>query len=928
MYRNLIKSVQYNKTKFKYLTYQTLSVACYHNESSYYGYRPRVKKEWKIPQTHLAARQANANLNAWINAYRAHGHRIAAVDPIKWLDGMDMVPEIEMSRYGLEESRELAGLDGIVSFSDSQVQTVADLKKKLEETYCEHISVECMQIEDEYEREWFVENYEKLMEEKEFITVEEKRALITEMIKFQEFDRFMNVKLPAIKRYGGEGAESMVAFFQNILKNAALDDVNSIVLGMPHRGKLSALVTLFRHRPARIFRKYKGLPEFGGDTNAMMDIPSHFSVSEEYEFDGKKVHLTMLPNPSHLEAVNPVSMGKARSKQQSLRDGAFNDDTSKLFGSNVINVILHGDAALPGQGINQECLMMAYTPNFDIGGTIHMVINNQIGYTTPGDRARSSRYCTDIAKSVNAPIIHVNAEHPELVALATKLAFNYQRLFRKDVFIDFNCYRRWGHNEVDDPTMTSPCMYKLIRDKKSVPDQYAEKLIAENVITEEEIKSIMKHQFDYYASELAHPEDFVPESTCFRKQWDGFGQAPGTISIWDTGMSWELLSYIGRSSVYHPPEFNVHQHLKKTFVNSRIKKLAEGNAIDWATAEAMAFGSLMYQGHNVRLSGEDIGRGTFAQRHAMLIDQETNEVYVPLNSLKGGLGGKYEVANSILSEEAVLGFEYGMSIDNPNNLIIWESQFGDFYNGAQIVFDTFISSGETKWMHSSGLVLLLPHGMDGMASEHSSSRMERFLQMTDSKETIPDGDNVNFNVIFPTTPAQYFHAIRRQIIRNFRKPLVVIAPKTMLRMSDATSKFQDFEPGTHFLNVLPDDIANPKDVKKIILCTGKHFYALNSERKEKNIENVAIIRIESLCPFPVHDIQVELAKYKNAKICIWSQEEHRNMGAWNFIQPRFENMCGRRIKYSGREVAGTPATGIGKVHAKEAEYVVTHPFTM
>jgi probable 2-oxoglutarate dehydrogenase E1 component DHKTD1 len=395
-----------------------------------------------------------------------HGHRLASVDPIKWLDGKEEVPELEFSRYGLEESQQLTGLEGIVSFSDSNVQTIADLKKRLVETYCANVSAEFSYIENEFEREWFTENYEKMVEEKALITSEEKRQLATTMLQYQEFDRFMGTKLPAIKRYGGEGAESMVAFFTTLLKNAALDDVSSIVLGMPHRGKLNALVSLFKHRPARIFRKYKGLPEFRHDVKAMMDITNHFSVSEDFEFDGKSVHLSMLPNPSHLEAVNPVSMGKTRSKQQSIRDGAFNDDQEKKFGSDVINVILHGDAAIAGQGVNQECAMMAYTPNYDIGGTIHMAVNNQIGFTTPGDRGRSSRYCTDIAKSINAPVIHVNSDDPEMVGVVAKLAFKYQRIFRKDVFIDLNCFRRMGHNEVDDPTVTNPCMYKLIHGKK------------------------------------------------------------------------------------------------------------------------------------------------------------------------------------------------------------------------------------------------------------------------------------------------------------------------------------------------------------------------------------------------------------------------------------------------------------------------------
>jgi probable 2-oxoglutarate dehydrogenase E1 component DHKTD1 len=482
---------------------------------------------------------------------------------------------------------------------------------------------------------------------------------------------------------------------------------------------------------------------------------------------------------------------------------------------------------------------------------------------------------------------------------------------------------------MDDPTFTNPLLYKLIQNRKSIPDLYAEKLVNQQIMTQNEVEEIHSNHFDYLNDELKNYEKYIPEKTYFKSQWDGFAQAPSSLTIWDTGISNELIWHVTAASIHHPPEFKIHPHLQKVFVNQRMKRLSEGKALDWATAEAIAFGSLMYQGFNVRLSGEDVGRGTFSQRHAMLVDQQTAEVFIPLNSMKGGHGGKIEIAHSILSEEAVLGFEYGYSIDNPNNLVIWEAQFGDFFNGAQIIIDTFVSSGETKWMVSSGLVMLLPHGYDGMASEHSSCRIERFLQMTDSKEEgVTDGDDVNMHVINPTTPAQYFHALRRQMVRNFRKPLIVVGPKTLLRLSDATSPITEFLPGTHFQNVIPDVYANPKSVKRVILCSGKHYYNLNSERINKRIEDVAIIRVESLCPFPVQEIQTELSKYGMATTIVWSQEEHRNMGAWNFVQPRFENLIGRRIKYAGRNEAGTPAVGVGIWHQRECANIVSQPFTI
>lgn len=440
-------------------------------------------------------------------------------------------------------------------------------------------------------------------------------------------------------------------------------------------------------------------------------------------------------------------------------------------------------------------------------------------------------------------------------------------------------------------------IFFFIKNHRSIPDMYAEKLVHEGVIIKDDIQNIVTSHMEYLNQELSSIDQFKPEST-YKRQWHGLRQASNQITHWDTGIDWNVLNFVGRHSVYVPKDFNIHSHLLKTHVMSRLKKLTDGQKIDWATAEALAFGSLMYQGHNIRLSGEDIGRGTFSQRHAMLVDQNTNEMFIPLNAMRGGLGGKLELAHTILSEEAILGFEYGYAIDNPNNLVVWEAQFGDFFNGAQIIIDTFIATGETKWMIANGLVMLLPHGLDGAASEHSSCRIERFLQMTDSKETEPDGDDINMQVVNPTTPAQYFHLLRRQIIRDFRKPLIVIAPKILLRLSDATSNYTEFIPKTGFKDVIGDSIANNSSrIKKVILCSGKHYYALNDERLRRKDETVAIVRIESLCPFPVHEIQEELAKYKNATYFIWSQEEHRNQGAWTFVKPRIENLCGRKVNF-------------------------------
>jgi probable 2-oxoglutarate dehydrogenase E1 component DHKTD1 len=515
-----------------------------------------------------------------------------------------------------------------------------------------------------------------------------------------------------------------------------------------------------------------------------------------------------------------------------------------------------------------------------------------------------------------------------MVIKAAKLAFEYQRKFRKEVFVDMNCYRQWGHNELDDPTFTNPALYGIIRSRETVPDLYVKKLIDEGVMTEEQKDAILLGHTKWLNEHLKAADNYKPRDIYFKKQWEGLTQAEDTVTTWDTGIHLDLLTFIGSKSVKFPKDFNVHPTLLKNHVKNRLAKVAEGTEVDWSTAETLALGSLLYEGYNVRISGQDVGRGTFSQRHVMLVDQQTNHIYIPLNNLHEQQQGFLEIANSILSEEAVLGYEYGMSIENPRNLIIWEAQFGDFFNGAQIILDTFISNGEAKWLWSSGLVMLLPHGYDGAGPEHSSSRMERFLQMTDSKEDEVDGDNVNMQVCQPSTPAQYFHLLRRQMVRNFRKPLVVIGPKTMLRLSSATSTFADMAPQTSFLPVLSDTSCDPAKVQTVLLTAGKHYYTLNEKREFLGVKNVAIVRLESYCPFPTLQLQQEVAKFPNAKLFMWCQEEPQNMGAWSFVKPRFENLVGRKIRYCGRPTQAAPAVGMGPLHEQQFFDITTKPFSI
>ncbi|KAL9899955.1 putative 2-oxoadipate dehydrogenase complex component E1 homolog isoform 2-T2 [Glossina fuscipes fuscipes] len=744
------------------LLHSTVLRRTYHSEKGVFGYRPRPKRQFKVSEEVLQSRNAQSNVYRWVEAYRKHGHKFANVNPISIKGPQSPLDELNPAFYGLE-AKENVKPQGLLNAPELETTTATTttvdvLELLLKQIYCGNaVSAEFAYIENLEEREWLSKHFEQLKTRS--VSNDVRKQIAELLIKSQAWDNFMAIKFPTVKRYGGEGAETLLAFFWQLLRDCVQVDLTHIVVAMSHRGRTALQTIMLNMRPAKIFRKLKGESEFPKDCQAMSDVISHFHTSEDLEIDGKTIHFNMVRNPSHLESGNPVSMGKTRSKQQTHKDGAFNDDNPLMeFSSKVLNVILHGDAAFAGQGVNQECLNMAYVPHYDIGGSLHVLINNQVGFTTPGERGRSTDYASDLAKTIQAPVFHVNGDDPEMLIQVTKLAFDYQREFRKDIFIDLNCFRRWGHNELDDPTFTNPLVYKIIHTRKSIPDLYTEKLANESILTTEQALKIRTDYLEYLNAELIAASEYEPEPSYFQKQWQHLTTASSDcVTYWDTGLDYALLNYIGQQSVSYPDNFKIHPHLKKIHVDARRNKLNAGEKIDWSTAEALAIGSLMYQGNNVRLSGEDVGRGTFSHRHAMLIDQHDNEMYIPLNDLKGGLGGKLEIANSILSEEAVLGFEYGMAIDNPDNLIIWEAQFGDFANGAQIIIDNFIISGETF---------------------------------------------------------------------------------------------------------------------------------------------------------------------------VWSQEEQRNMGAWNFVKPRFENLIGKPLLYCGRVEAPTSATGVGKIHKQEAEDVVRRPFQL
>lgn len=890
-----------------------------------YGYRPKqTDRDLKLFTDSTAALNQDHGLARLVEAYRAHGHKAAKINPLlPQKPVVDHIPEISSLAGAVTGQLNTSGLR---HFGKSEA-SVEEVEAYLEKTYCGHLSVETSQLSSLEERLWFSNRFEELKNTS--FNAEEKKRLARIMLESQEFDHFLGTKFATVKRYGGEGAESMMGFFYELFHQANHSGVTDIVIGMPHRGRLNLLTGLLKFPPELMFRKMRGLSEFPDTSPAIGDVLSHLTSSIELDFGADcPLHVTMLPNPSHLEAINPVAQGKARARQQLRQEGDYSPEESAQPGDQVICLQVHGDGSFTGQGIVPETLTLSNLPHYRVGGSIHLIVNNQVGYTTPSERGRSSLYCSDVGKMVNCAVIHVNGDDAEEVLRATRLAVEYQRKFRRDVIVDLLCYRQWGHNELDEPFFTNPAMYKIIRSRKSVPDSYSDQLISDGLMTEKERDDIKSKYYGTLNDKLSNMTLYSPPPTNLQGRWGDLVEPQARVTTWDTGVPIPLLQFLGAKSVDVPENIQLHSHLGKTHVQARLQKLEEGTKLDWSTAEALAFGSLLCQGFNIRISGQDVGRGTFSQRHAMVVCQETNDTYIPLNNISAEQKGFLEVCNSPLSEEAVLGFEYGMSIAQPKLLPIWEAQFGDFFNGAQIIFDTFITGGEAKWLLQCGMVVLLPHGYDGAGPEHSSCRMERFLQMCDSKLDGVDGDTVNMSVVNPTTSAQYFHLLRRQMIRNFRKPLIVVGPKTLLRFSGAASSLSEMAPGTSFKPVLGDTSVAAESVQKVVLCSGKHYYALLKQREASEAnQNTALVRVEELCPFPLEALQQELKKYSSAKEFVWSQEEPENMGPWSFVGPRFEKQLACQLRLVCRPALPAPAVGIGTLHHQQQEAILTATFS-
>jgi 2-oxoglutarate dehydrogenase E1 component len=849
-----------------------------------------------------------------IRAYRVRGHLLAKLDPLG-LEKREDHPELDPKTYGFQE-RDMDREIFINYVLGLETATIREIMAILHETYCGHIGIEFMHIQDPDEKAWLQERMETIHNQTHF-TPEGKRAILNRLLETEGFEKYLDKKFTGTKRFGLDGGESLVPAMEQIFKRGSQLGIEEIVLGMAHRGRLNVLANVMGKPFQAIFSEFQGGSSHPDDVLGSGDVKYHLGTSSDRVFDGRKVHLSLTANPSHLEVVNTVCIGKVRGKQRQRNDA----DRQK-----VMALLLHGDAAFAGQGLVPEALDLSNLLGYQTGGTIHVVINNQIGFTTSPRYSRSSTYCTDVGKIVAAPIFHVNADDPEAVVHCARIATEYRQKFKKDVVVDMICYRRHGHNEGDEPMFTQPLMYKKIAEHPTTMEIYVRKLIQEGTISQEwldkataDFTKTLDQAFEAASSYKANKADWLDG------QWAGMSVATGDARRGVTGVSIERLKEVGQALTRIPDNFNLNPKIVRQ-LEAKRKMIESGEGLDWATAEALAFGTLLLESNPVRLSGQDSGRGTFSQRHAVLVDQMSEERYVPLDNLRFGQS-PFEVIDSPLSEAGVLGFEYGYSLAEPQMLILWEAQFGDFANGAQVVIDQFICSGEHKWLRMSGLVMLLPHGFEGQGPEHSSARLERYLQLCAED---------NIQVCNCTTPANYFHALRRQVRREFRKPLVLMTPKSLLRHKGCVSKLDDMVEGTTFHRalwdsgeVLPDD-----KIRKLVLCSGKVYFDLFEERAKRSQKDAYILRVEQLFPFPKQALVDEIGRFKNVDEIVWCQEEPRNMGAWSYIFEPLEQVLlelGTKVKrpaYAGRPAAASPATGQMRKHVAEQAKLVDEALTV
>lgn len=839
-----------------------------------------------------------------IRGYKVRGHLLAEIDPLT-IDVRTYHSDLDPATYGFTDAdyERPIYLGGALG---RDYATLPEILAILHRTYCRHVGVEFMHIESLEQRDWIAEQIEYLQLE-DVISSEEKKEILRDLIELETFEQFLHTKYPGAKRFSIEGGEAAIAAAEIVLDTAAELGVKEIVIGMPHRGRLNVLTKVMGKPYHAMISEFQGNTAHPEEMKISGDVKYHLGTSSDRIFpDGHKVHLSLTANPSHLEAVNPVVVGKVRAKQDQLED----KERSQAMG-----LLFHGDAAFAGQGVVAETLALSDLHGYTTGGTVHIIVNNQIGFTTDPRNARSSPYPSDVAKIVQTPIFHVNGDDPEAVSKVSKIATNFRQRFKKDVVLDIVCYRRYGHNEGDEPFFTQPVMYGKIHAHKTPMEVYAEKLIAEGAITEEEFRGMVKTFRDFLDKEQGVAQSYkANKADWLAGRWTGFEKPEkGVKTASDTGVDIKKLKEIGLKLTSKDVPLAVHPKVTRV-LDARREAIESGKGLDWATAESLAFGSLLVEKVPVRLSGQDCERGTFSQRHSVLNDQKDNHKYIPLNNLAKNQAN-YEVINSNLSEFAVLGFEYGYSLAEPNSLTLWEAQFGDFANGAQVMIDQFIVSSEDKWLRMSGLVMLLPHGYEGQGPEHSSARLERFLQLCAED---------NIQVANCTTPANYFHILRRQIRRKFRKPLVLMTPKSLLRHKLAVSDLKDLAAGTSFQRIIGETeklVADSK-VRRVVICSGKLYYDLYEARKEKKVDDVAILRMEQFYPFPAVELETELKRYKNADV-IWCQEEPENMGGWTFVDRKLEKVLqavggkATRPRYVGRDAAASPAAGYLRIHNQE-----------
>ena len=861
-----------------------------------------------------------------IRTYRMRGHLHADLDPLHMGPEKDH-SELHPSAFGFTEAdwdRKIF-IDHVLGL---EYATLREMQTILQRTYCSTIGWEFMHISNPAEKAWIQERIEGQDKEIAF-TREGRRAILNKLVEAEGFEKFIDVKYTGTKRFGLDGGESMVPALEQIIKRGGALGVNEIVFGMAHRGRLNVLSQVMGKPHRAIFHEFKGGSYAPEDVEGSGDVKYHLGASSDRVFDGNNVHLSLTANPSHLEIVDPVVLGKVRAKQDQ-----HNDQSER---SKVMPLLIHGDAAFAGQGVVAECLGLSGLKGHRTGGSIHFIINNQIGFTTYPRYSRSSPYPSDVAKMIEAPIFHCNGDDPEAVVFTAKVATEFRQRFHKPVVIDMFCYRRFGHNEGDEPAFTQPLMYKKIRGQRTTLELYSDRLIADGVVTVGEIDKMKADWRTRLEAEHEAGQAYKPNKADWLDgRWAGLkavSESQDDARRGQTGVEIDHLREIGQKLTAIPEGFQAHKTIQR-FMDNRRKAIETGEGIDWATGEALAFGTLLLEGHRVRLSGQDCERGTFSQRHSVIIDQETEGRYKPLNHLKPGEQAKYEVINSMLSEEAVLGFEYGYSLSEPNALTLWEGQFGDFANGAQVVFDQFISSGERKWLRMSGLVCLLPHGYEGQGPEHSSARLERFLQMCAED---------NMQVANCSTPANYFHILRRQLRREFRKPLILMTPKSLLRHKRAVSRLDEMSVGTSFHRILWDDaqmlkgekikLVKDNKIRRVVLCTGKVYYDLYEDREKRGVDDVYLLRVEQLYPFPVKALATELARFPNADI-VWCQEEPKNMGSWSFVEPYLEWVLSHagckvsRARYVGRAASAATATGLMSRHLAQLNAFLDEAFAV